>query len=69
MNKQMLQRYATRAEILKALAHPTRLFLVDRLSRREHCVCELVELVGVDFSTVSKHLSILKNAGFVTDEN
>jgi ArsR family transcriptional regulator len=50
------------------MGHPTRLFIVDELSRRERCVCELTEMVGADISTVSKHLSVLKNAGIVTDE-
>ena len=60
-------RFQARAKILKALAHPTRLFLVDELSRRERCVCELTEMVGADISTVSKHLSVLKNVGIVLD--
>jgi ArsR family transcriptional regulator len=58
--------YIARAEIIKALAHPTRLFIVDRLSEREHCVCELTEMIGADTSTVSKHLSVMKNAGIVS---
>ncbi len=49
-------------------APPTRLFLVDVLSRGERCVCELTEMVGADVSTVSKHLSILKGAGVVEDD-
>lgn len=53
---------------MKALAHPTRLFIVDELSRKSRCVCELTEMIGADVSTVSKHLSILKAAGLVTDE-
>ncbi|MFH1676248.1 MAG: metalloregulator ArsR/SmtB family transcription factor, partial [bacterium] len=57
-----------RAKILKALSHPTRLFIVDRLSEREHCVCELTEMIGADMSTVSKHLLVLKNAGIIADE-
>jgi len=61
-------RFAARARIIKALAHPTRLFLVDQLARREICVCKLTEMVGADISTVSKHLSILKAAGIVADE-
>ncbi|MCD6416263.1 MAG: winged helix-turn-helix transcriptional regulator [Planctomycetes bacterium] len=54
-----------RAAILKALAHPSRLMVVDELSRGERCVCELTELVGADMSTVSKHLSVLRDAGIV----
>jgi DNA-binding transcriptional ArsR family regulator len=60
--------YQHRALVMKALAHPTRLFLVDRLAEGETCVCELAGLVGVDVSTISRHLSILKSAGIVTDE-
>ena len=62
------ERYEARARIIKAIAHPTRLFLVDELFKGERCVCELTEMVGADISTVSKHLSILKNAGIVKDE-
>lgn len=58
-------RIEVKARILKALAHPTRLYIIDKLKLRTHCVCELTDLVGADTSTVSKHLSILKNAGLV----
>ena len=68
MDAETSARFEIRAHILKALAHPTRLFIVDELSRSERCVCELTELIGADISTVSKHLSILKNAGIVKDE-
>jgi ArsR family transcriptional regulator len=68
MNPKTHARYEARARIIKALAHPTRLFMVDELSKRERCVCELTEMVGADVSTVSKHLSVLKAAGIVTDE-
>lgn len=57
-----------RAKIFKALGHPTRLRFVDALSEGELCVCELQPLVGSDMSTVSKHLSVLKEAGIVADE-
>ncbi len=52
--------FEARAKVVKALAHPTRLFIVDELSRGKRCVCELTELVEADMSTVSKHLAILK---------
>jgi ArsR family transcriptional regulator len=61
-------RMVARAKIIKAMAHPTRLFIVDELSRGDRCVCELTEMIGADTSTVSKHLSILRNAGIVEDE-
>jgi ArsR family transcriptional regulator len=60
--------FAARAEVMKAMAHPSRLMIIDDLSRGEKCVCELQELVGHDMSTVSKHLSVLKKAGIVADE-
>jgi ArsR family transcriptional regulator len=60
--------FAERARVIKALAHPSRLLIVDELSRGERCVCELTELVGHDISTVSKHLSLLKQSGIVTDD-
>ena len=56
---------APRAEVFKALGHPTRLFIARKLRDAPHCVCELTELVGADTSTVSKHLSVLRNAGLV----
>jgi len=61
-------RFKARARIVKAMAHPTRLFIVDELSRGERCVCELAEMIGADMSTVSKHLSVLKAAGIVEDD-
>jgi ArsR family transcriptional regulator len=60
--------YKSQARILKALAHPTRLFIVDELSRGERCVCELTAMVGVEMPTVSRHLSQLKSVGIVEDE-
>ena len=60
--------YEIRAAVFKALGHPTRLFIIDRLVAGERCVCELAELINADMSTISKHLSVLRNAGIVTAE-
>jgi ArsR family transcriptional regulator len=60
-------RYEARAAIAKALAHPTRLILLEALDDQEMCVCDLTDLVGADQSTVSKHLAVLKQAGLVED--
>ena len=60
--------YKTQARIIKALAHPTRRFIVDELSRGERCVCELTDMIGVEMPTVSRHLSQLKNAGILEDQ-
>ena len=60
--------FEAQAAVIKAMAHPTRLFIVDQLSKGERCVCELNEMIDADVSTVSKHLSVLKNAGIVQDD-
>lgn len=60
--------FQQRALVLKAMAHPTRLRLLDLLVDGERCVCEMHAIVGSDLTTVSKHLSLLKNAGLVEDE-
>jgi ArsR family transcriptional regulator len=57
-----------RTQVMKALAHPSRLLIVDTLSQREQCVCDLQALVGADMSTVSKHLSLLRSAGIVLSQ-
>jgi ArsR family transcriptional regulator len=59
---------AQRAKVFKALGHPSRLLMVEALGQGEKCVCELRELVGSDISTISKHLTVLKEAGLVRDE-
>lgn len=69
MDARTQDKYEARARIIKAMAHPARLFIVDELSRcDERCVCELTEMIGVDMSTVSRHLAMLKNAGIVEDD-
>lgn len=68
MDKAKRDLFEARARVVKAMAHPTRLFIVDELSRKERCVAELTEMIGADTSTVSKHLSILKNAGLLRDD-
>ncbi len=60
--------HAQRARVLKALAHQSRLLMVEALASGPRCVCELRELVGADLSTVSKHLAVLRHAGIVVDE-
>ncbi len=57
-----------RAEVVKGLAHPSRLLIAEALVNGELCVCELTDLVGADISTVSKHLSIMKHSGLVKVE-
>ncbi len=68
MDQKQKALFEARAKVIKAMAHPTRLFIVDELARSERCVNELTEMIGADVSTVSKHLSILKGAGLIKDE-
>lgn len=59
---------AAKAKVLKALGHPTRLWIAERLADGERCVCELVDGIDADISTISKHLAVLRQAGVVEDE-
>ncbi len=57
-----------RTRVLKAMAHPSRLLMLETLARDdERCVCDLQRVVGSDLSTVSKHLSLMRAAGLVVD--
>jgi ArsR family transcriptional regulator, arsenate/arsenite/antimonite-responsive transcriptional repressor len=65
MDQKNRSRYEEQARIIKALANPSRLMIIEELNSGKRCVSELTDLVGSDTSTVSKHLSVLKNAGLV----
>ncbi|MCA9234682.1 MAG: helix-turn-helix transcriptional regulator [Planctomycetales bacterium] len=69
MNRSERAKYEMRAKVLKALAHPVRLKLIDVLAEHEEvCVCDLTEAIGMDMSTVSRHLMQLKNAGIAESD-
>lgn len=56
-------------EVFRALGHPARVCIVRELSSAEEkCVCELVKACGLGWSTVSRHLSVLREAGVIADE-
>jgi DNA-binding transcriptional ArsR family regulator len=57
-----------RVAVIKALAHPSRLLIAEALQSGEQCVCDLRELVGSDISTVSKHLTVMREAGLLEME-
>jgi ArsR family transcriptional regulator len=59
---------AATAQVFQALAHPARLLMVQALREGECCVGDLRQLVGSDISTVSRHLSVMKQAGIVGAE-
>jgi DNA-binding transcriptional ArsR family regulator len=68
MEKTTVSPYDKQAAVFKALSHPARLFMVEQIAAGEKCVCELVNMLGLDTSTVSKHLTVLRNAGVLSDE-
>ena len=60
-----------RAAVFKALGHPARLRVVERLAAGECCVCELLratEFGNLSGPTISQHLLVLKTAGVIADE-
>jgi len=67
MTEQDLTRLKHRAGILKSLAHPSRLLIIEMLEKAPCCVGELTEAIGADITTVSKHLAVLKRVGLVQD--
>jgi ArsR family transcriptional regulator len=60
-----LDRLSRKANVFKALGHPSRIFIIERLLEREHCVNELAEMIGVEMPTISNHLSVLRNVGLI----
>ncbi len=59
-------RFTARADILKALGHPTRVRIVEYLQEADQCICgEIVDMLPLAQSTVSQHLKILKESGLV----
>jgi len=56
-----------RARIMKALASPVRLKIVDELSRGERCICELQPLFPKDKSTLSRHVAALRSVGIISE--
>jgi DNA-binding transcriptional ArsR family regulator len=61
------EEFQARARIMKALASPVRLMIVDELSRGERCICELQPLFPMNKSTLSRHVAALKNVGIVSE--
>jgi ArsR family transcriptional regulator, arsenate/arsenite/antimonite-responsive transcriptional repressor len=57
----------TIARVFKALSDPNRIRIVKMLEERELCVCEVREVLDLSSSTVSKHLSILRDADLIVD--
>jgi ArsR family transcriptional regulator len=56
------------AQIFKALSDETRLRILGLLLESELCVCELMAILDIPQSTISRHLAYLKNSGLVIDQ-
>jgi len=57
--------YEIKAEVIRAIAHPIRLAIIDYLSDGEQCVCDIATHVGAERSNVSRHLAVMLKAGVV----
>ncbi len=60
-NRQLL--FEKQAEVAKAIAHPLRIAIIQFLKDGEQCVCDIAEHVGSERSNISRHLSVMVNAG------
>jgi ArsR family transcriptional regulator, arsenate/arsenite/antimonite-responsive transcriptional repressor len=67
MTSSCMRRLERRASLLKSLAHPARLLIIEMLEASPRCAGELTQAIGSDKTTVSKHLAVLKRAGLVKD--
>jgi ArsR family transcriptional regulator len=65
LNKKKLLLFEKQAEIAKAVAHPLRIAIVNFLKDGEQCVCDIAQYVGSERSNVSRHLSVMVNAGLL----
>jgi ArsR family transcriptional regulator len=54
--------------VVKAMAHPTRLLIMEALMQGECCVNELTDMAGCDITTLSKHLAVMKRSGLLVCE-
>ena len=57
--------YRLQAKTAKALAHPTRIAILEMLRRGERCVCEMESELGASQANISQHLAALRDANLV----
>ena len=63
-----MEGYTETTNVLKAMAHPSRLQILEVLSKEEEaCVCHLEHLLGMRQAPISQHLAKLRDAGLVID--
>jgi ArsR family transcriptional regulator len=65
LNKSEQLLFERQAEVAKAIAHPLRIAVVNFLKDGEQCVCDIAEHIGSERSNVSRHLSVMSNAGLL----
>jgi DNA-binding transcriptional ArsR family regulator len=65
LSKRKLLLFEKQADIAKAIAHPFRIAIVNFLNDGEQCVCDIAEHIGAERSNVSRHLSVMVNAGLL----
>ena len=58
--------YQLQADVCKAIAHPTRIEILQLLREGERCVCEIFPAMKIEQPNVSRHLSVLKKAGILS---
>jgi DNA-binding transcriptional ArsR family regulator len=58
--------YQAKAEFFKTLGHPARIRVLELLSQREYAVGEMLPEVGVEATSLSQQLAVLRRAGLVT---
>ena len=56
------------ALFLKAVSNPVRIYILEEIGRNKICVCDLASKLNMSFAAISKHFSVLKNAGLVYEE-
>ena len=67
MKPHEMQLYEAKADILKAVAHPLRLAVIEHLGESERCVCEIAEHVGAGRSNISRHLALMVRCGVLAN--
>jgi len=63
MNEKILE---LKAEVLKVLAQPTRLKILELLRNGERCICEIVPAINGEQSNISRHISLMQKSHLVT---
>jgi len=66
MDRRRRELLELKAIVLQAISHPLRLAILDVLRRGEQCVCDIARRVGAKRSNVSRHLSVMANAGVLS---